>query len=677
MKLKARTLLAAVLMCSLVLNGCGGNQAAPEVPEGSQEIEITNAEKVETSYDCIVVDGSPEGISAAISAARNGLKTLLICQDAALGGLYTLGELNFIDVPESRSGQVLVGGIYKEFSDAVGGSGFDIIKAKNVFYQMVANEKNLTLRVNSHFRKPLMDGQTITGVQVEEEGKSVEYHAPVVIDATPDGTVCAAADVPYTFAGEDIGERDREMGVTLVFRLRGVDWDKVSAHVTKIPKGETTAEGDVNGNLAWGYSKEGFAYEPTDEAMRLRGFNIARQDNGDVLLNALIIFDVDALNPESRAEGIARGEAELPMIIEYMRAHCEGFEQAELVNTAEQLYVRETRHIECEKMLTIDDVLENRAQPDAICVTNYPVDVQATKTQRFGTVVGFPDQYEISFASLVPKKIDGLMIVGRSAGFTSLAAVSARIVPTGMACGQAAGVAAKLCVDKGMTPRELCDNEKAIKKMQTDFVPLPVHIPGQKIMQEMLDEEVCKICGRPAKKHSDAWNFMLHRLEEYQKSLEVNEDEEVEPFYKNNYIVELQKRDTSLNDNLAEITKLRHKIQEVISYNNRLHDEVKKIEANLNVEIEQKKRILAQTDGLSEEQLLSNYENISNWMNQKIGAENRIAKLKEQRAKHRKTLEESQDALGKLAEGTSAAVFAKAASIIRQISEAFKSANTQ
>ena len=216
--------------------------------------------------------------------------------------------------------------------------------------------------------------------------------------------------------------------------------------------------------------------------------------------------------------------------------------------------------------------------------------------------------------------------------------------------------------------------EKAIKKMQTDFVPLPVHIPGQKIMQEMLDEEVCKICGRPAKKHSDAWNFMLHRLEEYQKSLEVNEDEDVEPFYKNNYIVELQKRDTSLNDNLAEITKFRHKIQEVISYNNRLHDEVKKIEANLNVEIEQKKRILAQTDGLSEEQLLSNYENISNWMNQKIGAENRIAKLKEQRVKHRKTLEEAQDALGKLAEGTSAAVFAKAASIIRQISEAFKSA---
>ena len=216
--------------------------------------------------------------------------------------------------------------------------------------------------------------------------------------------------------------------------------------------------------------------------------------------------------------------------------------------------------------------------------------------------------------------------------------------------------------------------EKAIKKMQTDFVPLPVHIPGQKVMQEMLDEEVCKICGRPAKKHSEAWEFMLHRLEEYMESLNVPEDEEIAPFYMNNYIVELQKRDTTLNDNLSEITRLRHKIQEAIAFNNRMHDEVKKIDANLNVEFEQKKRILAQTDGLTEEQLLANYENISNWVEQKNKAENRIDFLKRQRAQHRAALDEAQDALSKLAEGTSAAIYAKTAQIIRQISDAFKSA---
>ena len=105
-----------------------------------------------------------------------------------------------------------------------------------------------------------------------------------------------------------------------------------------------------------------------------------------------------------------------------------------------------------------------------------------------------------------------------------------------------------------------------------------------------------------------------------------------------------------------------------------MHDEVKKIDANLNVEFEQKKRILAQSDGLTEEQLVTSYENISNWVDQKKNAENRIDFLKRQRAQHRQTLEEAQGELNKLAEGTSAAIFAKSALIIRQISEAFKSA---
>ena len=216
--------------------------------------------------------------------------------------------------------------------------------------------------------------------------------------------------------------------------------------------------------------------------------------------------------------------------------------------------------------------------------------------------------------------------------------------------------------------------DRIIKKMQTDFVPLPIHIPGQKIMQEMLDEEVCKICGRPAPKHSEAWEFMLHRLEEYKESLKADVDDEIEPYYKNDFIVELQKRDTTLNDNLSEITKLRHKIQEAIAFNNRLHNDVKKIDENLDIELEQKKRILAQTDGVSEAELLANYENITNWVDQKNRAVNRIEVLKRQRAQHRINLDEAQAELGKLAEGTSAAIYAKTALIIRQISEAFKNA---
>lgn len=219
--------------------------------------------------------------------------------------------------------------------------------------------------------------------------------------------------------------------------------------------------------------------------------------------------------------------------------------------------------------------------------------------------------------------------------------------------------------------------EKAIKAAERGFTSLPAHIPGRKIMEDMLEEEVCKFCGRKAEKGTDAWNFMYARLEEYKASLKGKADEGIEPLYKTNYVGELQKRDTTLNDNLAEVVKMRRKIQDVISFNNRLHDDVKKIDANLASEFEQKKRILAQADGLTEEQLLAKYDNISDWMDKKNHAITRIDILKRQREQHRATLEEAELALSKTSEGTAAEMYAKTALIIQQISNAFKNAKEE
>ena len=420
------------------------------------------------------------------------MKTLLLSKDSTPGGLYTLGALNFIDVPETRDGTLLVGGIYEEFVNAVGGSGFDIVNAANVFNDMLTAEDNLTVRYGAKFQEPVMNGNTITGVIVLEEGDMlVTYNAPYIIDATQDGDVAAAAGAPYTYAGEDIGERDREMGVTLVFRVSGVNWDSMCRYLT-IKRGigeifnKSTSMG-VSGNTAWGFSDEGYAYEPSDEAMRLRGFNMAKQDNGDVLVNALLIFDVDPLDEASREEGIARAKAELENIIPYLQDEFWGFGDCELAGTAEDLYVRESRHITCEYNLTIDDVLENRDQDDRIAVTSYPVDVQPTKTQTYGTVVGYPDQYAVGYKSLVPQDVDGLLVVGRAAGYTSLAAGSARIVPTGMACGEAAGVAVAVAKAQSATPRDLVDDDAAIAEIQEKLTAQGAKLDHTQTHEEVMD----------------------------------------------------------------------------------------------------------------------------------------------------------------------------------------------
>lgn len=434
-------------------------------------------------YDVIVVGGDPEGVCAAVSAARSGLKTLLIEDDAALGGLMTLGKLNFIDICEDRSGKILTQGLFMEFYNAVGGTAFDVETAKQFFYDWVVNEENATLKLNTTFIEPVMDGNTIIGVLVEEDGEQVTYTASRIIDATVDADVAAAAGAPYTIAGEDIGMKDRQMGVTLVFELSGVNWDAVVSYL----ENDDNAGTGATDKTAWGYTREGYAYEPKDELMRLRGFNVARQDNGNVLINALIIFGVDPMSAESKANGIARAQKELEYIVPYVREHFIGFENVELVGTAEQLYIRESRHIIGEYQLTIDDVLENRDQWDKIAIVAYPADIQPTAGQTYGTVVGSPDKYAIPFRSIVPLEVENMLVIGRSASYTSLAAGSARVIPVGMAEGEAAGVASAYSLNNQISFRNMTTDTDAIADVQKTLKKQGAYLDDFEVHEAFMD----------------------------------------------------------------------------------------------------------------------------------------------------------------------------------------------
>ena len=93
--------IAIILLCCFMLTGAAG---CGNTTEAVKEIIWTNdAHNSEEMYDVIVVGTEPEGVSAAVSAARNGMKTLLLGEDAALGGLMTIGELNFIDMCEPEA----------------------------------------------------------------------------------------------------------------------------------------------------------------------------------------------------------------------------------------------------------------------------------------------------------------------------------------------------------------------------------------------------------------------------------------------------------------------------------------------------------------------------------------------------------------------------------------------
>ncbi|QDY44762.1 FAD-dependent oxidoreductase [Planococcus glaciei] len=153
-------------------------------------------------------------------------------------------------------------------------------------------------------------------------------------------------------------------------------------------------------------------------------------------------------------------------ITEYLRANFPGFEQAEISELPTELYVRETRHVISEYMLPMSDIWKNADHWDSIGYGGYPVDVQATSINDYGYVLSSPTQYAIPFRSLVPLEVENLVVVSRSAGYSSLAAGSARIIPTGMAAGEAGGAAAVHSILEDLTLRELSGHKEEMNELR-------------------------------------------------------------------------------------------------------------------------------------------------------------------------------------------------------------------
>lgn len=421
-------------------------------------------------YDVIVVGGEPEGLAAAVAASRAGSETLLLEHRDGLGGLMTYGMLNTIDMNRDPQGRVVTQGIFSEFYQAMGGEAFDVGQAKEFFARLAAREANLKVKLRARFVAPILEGNTLVGVEVKEQTwlgpRKRAYYGRRFIDATQDADLAAAGGVPYTVGAEDRDLPGEKMVATLMLHVGGVDWAAIrQALNTDSDKGTGASQFS-----AWGFLEEARGYQPQEEGLRLRGLNIGRQQDGTVLINALQIFGVAGLDPASYQDGMRRGQAEAPRIVAYLRQHIPGFSQAYLIGTAPELYIRETRHIIGEYQLTINDVLENRDFPDTIAIGSYPVDIQPTSPNNWGYILGDPIQYGIPFRCLVPRQVENLLVVGRAASFTSLAAGSARTIPVGMATGQAAGVAAALSLEKNANFRQMAREAQTIAELRERLV---------------------------------------------------------------------------------------------------------------------------------------------------------------------------------------------------------------
>ena len=418
-------------------------------------------------FDVIVVGSEPEAIAAAVAAAESGAHTMLMSEDARLGGLFVLGQLNVLDL---RTQPVnLQQGLFARWWEMVGsGHSFDVERAERAFRRLL-EEAGVVVQLGADSISPDVSSGRVVGVK----SGGVAYPAAQIVDGTADMDFGAAAGAGFSIGFSSLG-LDERMVDTLVFRIDGVDWPALRAGISR--RGRAYAA--IDERVAWGhFGGYPAAYQPRTWGLRLRGLNIGLQDDGSVLVNALLIHGIDPFDPQSVAGGRARAEAEAPQVVEYLAREIPGFADARYAGAAPKLYIRESRHLEAECILSVDDVLDNRVTDLDVAAGGYPLDVQILTEFDSGYVFGAPEIYGVRLCVAVPLEPDGLWVVGKSAGYDPIAASSSRVVPFGMNVAEAVGVAAAVAAERDLLPAEVAGDDRLISEIRARLLERGAYLP--------------------------------------------------------------------------------------------------------------------------------------------------------------------------------------------------------
>ncbi|HEY9084047.1 MAG TPA: AAA family ATPase [Vicingaceae bacterium] len=156
--------------------------------------------------------------------------------------------------------------------------------------------------------------------------------------------------------------------------------------------------------------------------------------------------------------------------------------------------------------------------------------------------------------------------------------------------------------------------KKAKAELLNNAVPLPIGVPSKAHMEEMLNDEICKVCNREAKKGSEAYEFMMKKLKFYLESqvVEDNESEKDETLFKFNYTNRLENLSISHEDNLKNLRLIRTKIKELFEFNDNRKKDIEELNEQLEKEKMERERILGNSS-IAEEKLTDVLKNYTTW----------------------------------------------------------------
>ncbi len=469
--------------------------------------------------DVLVAGGGPAGIGAAIAAARNGAKVILIERAENLGGMFTGGlVMGFHGMRVHRNRHTVniyqynnyyeeqaVWGIAQEIVDRLveqggawgeKGRSTSCVLTDPEIVKFVVQEMCLEAGVDIWYQSmvtdPVVEGNRISGVYAENKSGRHLIRAKEIVDTTGDADIAARSGVAF----EKGGPNGEIQPVTLTFVMAGADVGKTIAYMKANP--DELHSGDIEVweklyqenlpvNLNGFYKLISKAFENGDYPLAMGAKNpipifVASSvfRNGRIVLDQTfqivdMAYGVDTTKGKDVSAALQNTKKQVVLLARFMQKYIPGYENAYLLETASQLGVRESRRIVGQYQLSQTDVLEGRDFDDAIARCGRAMNVHSSDGGKVGEAQGgrrwieIKDgkTYGIPYRCLLPKDSpENLLVAGRAISVDRIALGSVRGQPICMATGEAAGTAAALAVKSNQTAQSLSVNDlrKALVK---------------------------------------------------------------------------------------------------------------------------------------------------------------------------------------------------------------------